>query len=79
MSIYKTYKRILEIYTHVNAVAISNDWPTISGRDIKKMEELVKLLKPLSDMILAWERDGLSISCVYSGVANLLKYYEVNF
>jgi hypothetical protein len=65
------------ICDHVNAVAASNDWPLIASKDVKLMESLVKLLGPLTDMLLAWERDGLTISSVYNGLGKLLKFYTV--
>jgi hypothetical protein len=78
MSIYKTYKRLLEIWEDVNAVAARQAWPTISTNDVASMERIVQLFEPLTDMLLVWERDGLTISCVFNGVNKLVKFYEVS-
>lgn len=78
MSIYIAYERIVSIHEHVNTVALKQGWPTIASKDIKLMETFLKLLKPLKDILLIWEQDGLTIASVFNGVQMLVAYYKVN-
>lgn len=77
MSILITYARVAPMYEDINTVALSNEWPTISSKDARLMEKVVSLLEPIHDMLLIWEQDGLTISCMMTGVQILLDYYKV--
>jgi hypothetical protein len=79
MSILVVFERALEILEHVNSVAGSKGWPTVSTNDAEHMGNTVDLLKPLNGALKIWESDGLTISTVYNGVRILIEHYEVSF
>lgn len=78
MSILIAYKRVLELYDHINIVAKKHRWNQITTTDRDSMQALVELLDPLLDVLLVWEKDGLTISSVYNGICALVEYYKVN-
>lgn len=78
MSICISYGRILEIYEDINAVALANNWKPIISEDMESMRLICDLLLPLSDVLRAFEGDGLTISSVYNSIHKLVKYYKAS-
>lgn len=77
MGILIVYKRILEIFESINEVSEAHRWGNISLSDKKSIHDVVELLNPLSEALLLWESEDLTISTVHSGIYGLYEYYEV--
>lgn len=82
LSIFIVYERVIEVFDHLNEVARKREtqketWPRLWDEHKEKMENVVKLLRPLKEFCDRLQSANVTISLVYPCLQTLLKNYSV--